>query len=348
MIDSLIDTNVYFEKPIEVTISCNKNINQNGTLEKDDKENSLLSNIDSGDTCIGKLTSYNGNDGILIYNSTTKEIELLGVGDISHIDIDFQRGVKYFIGASKVIATRKSGLTFNADIGDKSIFKVYLDGREVGLFSNDETTITVQGISSARVDDFSKLTIFVYETNIIADDTEFVFTYNNYETIYLEDSFMSLQYFRDNSFNGEEMEGIETISPSQDIGLTQVRNSFKNADMSVLNKVTNTLDVTSYIFDDYLDLIDVIGLNNFRIILINPFFKRCTIFNNCKIDNGVTLGFEKEANTRTYKLDCGNRIEITVHANVDGLYGKGLYGKGVYGANTTVVNSANLGGSLYD
>lgn len=344
MIDSLIDTNIYFEIPIDINITCNKDVNQNGILEQDDETNSLLSNIDSGDTSIGRLTSYNGNDGVLMYNSTTKEIEILSVGDDSHINIDFQKGTQYFVGASKIIATRNSGFIFDANIGTKNIFKVYLDGREVGLFSNDETTITIRGISRSRIDDFSKLTIFVYEASEILDDTEFVLSYSNYKTIYLQDDFLSLQYFKD-EFNGESMEAVESISPKQEVSLTQIRNSFKNADLSIVNKVTNTLEVTSYILDDYIDLVDVIGLNNFRIILINPFFQRCTIFNNCRVDNGIDLTFEKTSNMRTYTLDCGNRIEITVHGGMGG-YGEGLYGKGVYGTNTTVVNSANLGGSL--
>lgn len=347
MLDSLTDTYVYFELTSDINITCNNTVNQNGKLEVDDSGNSLISRIDSGDTPLGKLESYNGDDKLLVYNETTNEMELLAEGDLFKLNIDFDKGVDYYLGAKKVLATRISGFTFSADIGTKNVFKVYLDGKDVKFFTYDATTITVQGVSSARVDDFTKLTVILYDEHAITDSTEFVISYSNYTTIYQQDDFMNLSYFKAVEFNGEDMEMIQSINPNQEVNKTNIRNSFKNADLSIINKVTNTLEVVSYVLEGYIDLADIVGLNNFRIVLINPFIHRCVIFNNCRMDKGINLSYEKEGNTRKYSLDCGNRIEVTVHGEL-GAYGEGYYGKGLYGTNTSVINSSHIGGNLYD
>lgn len=347
MIDSLVDTNVYFELPIALNITCNATKNQDGKMAKDDSDNSLVSMIDSGDTFLGKLESYNGSDGLLLYNETTNEMEILAQGDLCKVHIDFRKGLNYYIGAKKIIATRQSGFVFDADIGTKQVFKIFLDGREVLFYTKTSTTITVQQVSSAIIDDFTKLVVILYDTNAITDSTEFVISYNNYKTIYHQDTFMNLAYFKDIDFRGQNMESIQSVNPNQEVTKTNIRNGFKDSDLSLINKVKNTLDVVSYIIEGQSDLTEVVGSNDFRVILINPFAHRLLIFNNCRLDRGISFKYDKGGNTRSYALDCGNTIEINVHEE-NGSYGEGLYGKGLYGTNTYIVNSSYIGGKFHD
>lgn len=337
IIDTLVNTDVYVEKKKLITITANNVKNNKGILEIDDIDNPLISRIDSGDTPLYRIRNYNGVDELLLYNPTTKEMNFLKTNSFININLDFVRGIQYFIGAKRIVVKEHTNNVFNINLNNLNIFKVYLDnGVELKSYNLGNGTITINGLEKSYIDDFSELIIFVYKDNKITDNISFIIEYYNYNTIYDSVEFMTGEYFN-NEFFGEELYCFDKFIVNENIEKETNRNNFRVSDKVTVKRVDNTVDLELFDTSDTVDLVQYVGKDEFRFILVNPVFGRIFIVNNCFMNNGIPITFQKEKNTKNCNISCGNYIDIKLTESVE--YSRGKYGKGQYGSGTWVINS---------
>ncbi|MGL5962312.1 MAG: hypothetical protein ACRCZ0_10245 [Cetobacterium sp.] len=335
MIDSLTTTSVYFENKIPIQIRCNSVTNNGGLIVVDEKENPLVSMIDTGDSYIGKIISYSGRDDVMLYNEITKNIRIANVGEDIDFAMDFIRGVRYFFGAKKIKSTSVEKNVFEIPLDGKIPFKVFLEGTDVSQYSVDGDTITVTGSGRVLIDEFSTIIVYAYEkTNLVSGD-ELVLVYQGFDTVWDEKSFSDGSYFE--SFRGAEIKLFENVNINQTVEKIGYRKSFMNGTRSVFGAVSNVIDMATFSADDHIDLVREVGSSEFRMIFNNATMKRVLLVNNCKIDNGLSISLEKEKNQKRFNVSCGNYIDIETSTKT---YGYGDYGKGKYGGSTSVINSA--------
>lgn len=348
IIDNLTATNVYFEKKILINITCNNIKNNDGIIKEDDLGNKLVSIIDSGDTNLYRVKEYKGTDNILLYNENDHKLRLVKSGDIIDMPLDFTRGTKYFVGAKKVFGTYNGNYIFNAEISDYEIFKIFLDnGREIKTYTIDDNNINITGTDRLYIDDFSELIIYVYKynnTNKVIDndgvnDFSFILEYYGYEAIWDVDEFINGEYFE--TFTGQEALFFENLEVSQSVVKDSEKSNFSNSPKYRINSVDNSVEFNLFNVSEIMDLVQYIGNDDFRLVLVNSSFGRVVLINNCRINNGVSLIYEKEKNVKRFTLTCGNYIDVNLSNPLE--YGKGRYGRGLYGNGTQIWNSARRG-----
>lgn len=349
IIDNLTATNVYFEKKIPITITCDNIKNNSGIIKQDDLGNLLVSIIDSGDTNLYRLKQYNGEDSVLLYNENDHKLRLVESGDIIDMPLDFTKGTRYFVGAKKVFGVYSGNYTFTTEISDYEIFKIFLDnGREIKTYTVEDNIINITGIDRMYIDDFSELIIYVYKynttNNIVTKegvkDFSFVLEYYGYEAIWDVEEFISGEYFE--TFTGQEVICFDSLEVSQSVTKDSEKSNFSNSPKSRINSVDNSVELNIFNASEIMDLIQYIGSEEFRMVLVNSIFGRVVLINNCQINNGVSLIFEKERNVKRFTLTCGNYIDVNLSNPL--AYGKGRYGRGLYGNGTQIWNSARRGG----
>ncbi|MGL4425062.1 MAG: hypothetical protein ACRCTC_02270 [Cetobacterium sp.] len=362
IIDSLTSTKVYVEKKGLVTIIGNSSTNNLGLLEVDSNNNKLISNIDSGDTPLYRLSEYNGAGGLMLYNPTTKSIQIAHRGDFLNVGIDFEKGTRYHVGAKLLKATKHRGRVFEIQLARLIVFKVFMDGREIRHYEKTDNSITVIGNDGLMVDDFSELVIYAYEDTRLFDDTfvgtrkenqsltpkefaisssnSFEIEYYQYERVLDLESFKDETYF--DEFKGIAVDCFESTSISQSVSKTMYRGGFRFANNTRLNSIDNTADFNVFGASGLVDFVQYVGNEEFRIIFLNMEYGRFILLNNCIIDNGVGIVLEKEKNTKKFTLSCGNYIDINMSGE-DG-YGKKRYGRSIYGSGIWVYNSHKIGG----
>lgn len=347
IVDSLTSTQVFVEKKIKITITCNNTKNSNGVIEIDDLENKLISIIDSGDTNLYRLSSYKGTDYVLLYNEDTRKLRMVQEGDMINIPIDFTKGTKYYVGAKRVYCSNPSNYIFNCDLRDTRIFKVFLDnGRELTSFRSDEDSIEITGNDKSYINDLSEIIVYTYVSNSTRTtlmsnvDYSFQIEYYGYDGIYDEDMFFEGTYFE--TMIGEEITTFESMEVSQTTIKDSVRRNFANVSSSIINAVENSLEMNTFMAEGLVDLPQYVGRDEFRIIAINNSFGRIVLINNCMLKDGVSLIYEKEKNLKRYTISCGNYIDINL--SNPSYYGRGRYGRGAYGIGTEIYNSARVGG----
>lgn len=336
IIDNLTATDVFFERKIPITISCNQEKNNDGILREDNLGNKLISVIDSGDTLLGRLVKYNGTGGVIFYNEPTRKMRFVNEGESINLPIDFVKGTRYYVGARKIYGTYNGNYIFSAEIEEDEIFKVFLDnGREITSYTIKDNTITLLGSDRLYIDDLSELTIYTYNNN----QYELEIEYLGYETIWDADRFMTEEYFE--TFAGEEAICFETLEVSQSIVKDSEKSNFSNSSKSIINSIDNSVNMDTFDGDEVFDIVQYMGADEFRILLVNPVFGRIVLINNCQINNGVSLIFAKEKNTKTFTVNCGNYIDIKLSDPSE--YGMGKYGRGQYGDGTWIINSSRRG-----
>ena len=348
IIDNLTATETYVEKRMKIPITCNDKHNSNGIIEEDDLGNKLVSIVDSGDTYLYRLSDYKGKDGIILYSEETKQMRLVHKGDDINLRVDFGKGIRYYVGAKRVIATERNEYVFKCELSDANIFKVFLDtGREIKSYTFDASGITVSGADRLYIDDFSELIIYTYTSNSSTTymnlketiDNSFVIEYYGYDSIWDLDGFISGEYFK--GFKGIEIISFDNLEISQSISKDSIKKNFNNSAITRINAIENTVSLNIFNVSDTQDLVHYIGTSDFRILLINPIFGRIVLINNCKIDDGVSLIFEKERNYKKIGIVCGNYIDINLSNPSE--YGLGRYGRGQYGNGVEIWNSARRG-----
>ncbi|MGL6185539.1 MAG: hypothetical protein ACRC1T_09205 [Clostridium chrysemydis] len=342
IIDSLTTMEVFIEMKSLLRIVGNSSVNSTGTLEIDSNNNSLISEIDSGDTPLYRLSVYNGKNGLMLYNPTTKYLQIANEGDFLNVDIDFERGTKYYIGSKliKSVSVNRENSSFEVPLDGLNIFKIFMDGRELKSHSTKNNTITIYGNDRLLIDDFSELVVYAYETtNITSEDNIFEIEYYQYETVWNKDTFLDGSYF-------EEIKGIyvncfESTSINQSVTKTMYRGRFKYATESRINSIDNTADFSVFSASEFIDMVQYIGTNEFRMIFANSSMGRYVLLNNCRNTNGTSLILEKSKNTKKFNLSCGNYIDIEMSSSSK--YGEGRYGRKLYGSNIWVINSHRKG-----
>lgn len=345
-IDNLTGTQLFVEKKTKITITCDSKKNNNGVLEVDDNDNKLISMIDSGDTKMHRLTSYKGSDYVLFYNENTKRTKMVQEGDIIDMALDFVKGTKYFVGAKKIYVEKPNKYKFSCDLTNLNIFKVFLDnGRELKNYRLENDGITIMGNDRMYVNKLSEIVIYTYVSNstkVILGSKQnysFVIEYFGYEAIFDLNQFMEGSYF-DISMC-EEITLFERLKLSESVIKDSTRRHFANAAQSRINSISNSLDMSTFVGDEAIDLPQYVGGDEFRLIAINPSFGRIVLINNCTIDEGVSLDYDKEKNSKEYNISCGNYIDINLSR--PSLYGMRKYGRGYYGDGTMIHNSSRIG-----
>lgn len=342
IIDSLTTMDVYIEMKSLLKIVGNSTINSNGTLEVDSNNNNLISDIDSGDTPLYRLDKYIGNHGLMLYNPTTKYLQIANEGDFLNIDIDFEKGTKYYIGAKliKSISVNKTSGAFEVPLDGLNIFKIFMDGRELKNHSTNNNIITIYGNDRLLIDDFSELVVYAYETSVITNQENiFEIEYYQYEKIWDENEFVNGTYF--DEIKGISINCFESTSINQSVTKTMYRGRFKYSTKSRINSIDNTAEFNVFSGTGFVDTVQYIGGNEFRMIFANSSTGRYILLNNCQNTNGTSLILEKSKNTKKFNLSCGNYIDIELDKSSN--YGEGRYGRKLYGTNVWVINSHKKG-----
>lgn len=340
VIDSLTATDVYVEKREIAKIIGNKTTNNKGILEIDNYGNELISVIDSGDTPLYRLSKYSGTDGLLLYDPTTKNMQIANSGDLLKVNVDFERGTKYYIGAKLMKSNVRTNNVFTVELGELIPLKVFMDGREITSYSSNQNSITISGTDRLLIDTFSEIVVYAYKTTNITDSTEFEIEYYQYQNIWDKELFFSEVYFQE-TMKLEPIQCFESLSINQNVTKTVYRGGFRKSSKTKVNSVDNTADFDIFDASELVDMVQWVGRSEFRIVLINNQFGRCVILNNCRVNNGVSLIFDKSKNSKKFTLSCGNYIDIKV--GEPSVYGEGRYGKGLYGTNTYIYNSHKVG-----
>ncbi|MGL5098744.1 MAG: hypothetical protein ACRC6B_01705, partial [Fusobacteriaceae bacterium] len=272
-----------------------------------------------------------------------------------------EKGTRYYIGAKLLKTSSKTGNSFDVALDGRKIFKVFLDGRELKSYSTSDNKITVLGADVGLLDIFSELVVYSYSskditayglvsqrnegetgTKLIFERQEFnVFEieYDQYDCVWKREEFMGGSYFE--TMEGKEITCFESLSISQNVSKTVYRGGFNFANKTRLNSIDNTLELEMFDAKETLDVLQWADTGEFRFILLNPNFGRCVIVNNCKIDNGINIVYDKSKNTKKVTISCGNYIDIKIGGQVR--YGVDKYGKGMFGSHTYVVNSHRRG-----
>lgn len=345
IIDALANTDVFVEKKQLITITGDYNKNNDGYLRLDDKDNPLISRIDSGHTPLYRVEEYTGKDYLLLYNQTTKQMQLVKKGALININIDFISGTKYYIGAKRILVTEHNNNIFKVDLTGYNIFKIYLDnGIELTNYTYNEGEITIRGLERSFIDEFSEIVIFAYLDDKIVKPTlnknnteiKFVLEYYNYASIYDATNFINRSYF-ENEFVGNELICFDKLTVNENLEKENTKNNFRVSDKVILKKVDITAELETFDVDELFDMVQYVGRDEFRLLLINSVFGRIFIINNCFLDNGVPMVFQKEGNMKTCKISCGNYIDIKITDSRE--YSRGKYGKGMYGSGTWIINS---------
>ncbi|MGL6167450.1 MAG: hypothetical protein ACRC0Y_04085 [Fusobacteriaceae bacterium] len=358
LIDSLTSTEVYVERKTKAMIVGNSSVNSAGILEMDSFGNKLVSNIDSGDTELYRLSKYMGEEGLMLYNVNTKYVQIAKEGDMLNIKLDFEKGTRYYIGAKLLKTSSKTGNSFDVALDGRKIFKVFLDGRELKSYSTSDNKITVLGADVGLLDIFSELVVYSYSskditayglvsqrnegetgTKLIFERQEFnVFEieYDQYDCVWKHEEFMDGSYFE--TMRGKEITCFESLSISQNVSKTVYRGGFSYSNKTRVNSVDNTMELEMFDSTELVDMVQWADSGEFRVILANPLFGRCVLVNNCKIDNGVTMVYDKSKNTKKFTISCGNYIDIKIGKPSE--YGKERYSRDSYSSsNTWIINS---------
>lgn len=343
IIDNLTATNVYVEKRKMLTITANQDANNSGVLVVDDNNNQLVSIIDTGDTALYKLKSYNGEGGLMLYNPITHHIQIAQEGSFLNVGLDSIKGTRYFLNAKRIISSSVKGTTFQLQLNGLKIFKLFLDnGMEVSDYTIEGNTITVNGLQRGFIDDFSKLVAFCYESIEITDsNTSFQIEYMGYDIIFNLDRFMDEENFIPPIFNGREVTVFESLIVNSSTTRESFKSNFEYRGKGVIQSVKNTFDLSLFGASDIEDIYSYLGSDEFRVICVNPTFGRVILINNCYIENGTSINLEKEKNLKRTTVDCGNYIDII--SSYTEAYGTGRYGTGVYGG-MRIINSHRVKG----
>jgi hypothetical protein len=335
-IDCLSDTDVYVERKVEATITVNTTKNENGILEVDDFGNLLVSIIDTGETEYSTLESYSGRDGVMLYNTMTNEIQVCKVGDTIRVRNDYIRGTRYYTGASRVLSTSVNNKTFTVPINGKKVLKVQLMGRDIKAFASIDNTIRILGSEAFLVDAFSEITVYLYDEV----PTTFSIKYFTYRKVW--DDTMGDHLFWENDFIGNKLENFNEASISSSVEEDITRNSFGDYSKRTLNSVDNQINMTTFNGSGLFNIVDNILDDEFRIIFFNGYYRRVVLVNNCIISDNVNIIYDKNKNTKSFTIYCGNYIDINNGSTK--IYGDGKYGTGGYGGDKTIKNSSRLGG----
>lgn len=362
VIDALANTEVFVEKKKLITITANYTKNNDGYLRVDDSNNPLISMVDSGHTPLYRVKEYTGKDYLMLYNQTTKQMQLVKTGHFINISVDFVSGVKYFLNAKRILVTQHTKNIFHVDLKGYRIFKVFLDnGIELFNYTYDDTSLTVKGLEKNFIEDFTEIVLFVYtgininkeyEITVSRDennskpileyeetqysDITFSLEYYNYNSVYDSTSFMDGSYF-ENGFLGNELLCFDKLTINENIEKETTKNNFRVCDKSIIKSIEVTAELETFDVDDLSDMVQYVGKDEFRLLLVNPVFGRIFLINNCILNNGVPMTFQKESNMKNCKISCGNYIDIKITDSRE--YSRGKYGKGMYGSGTWIINS---------
>ena len=311
IIDSLTNTSMYIEKKVPIEIFANSTINNNGILEVDNNKNNLISPINIGDNILGVLKEYNGIDSVMFYSPINKQICLAKQGDKINIKFDYINGIKYFIGARKIVTCNPVNYVFNCDLTGVKVFKIFADtGREIKNYIVGAGKLTVKGKDRLYIDDFTEITIYVYkQSQLKGTQTYFRLQYDGYSIVYDKNLFISHDYFK--VFKGIEVKLFDSLELSQSIIKDTNRDYFQSTANSIVNSVENSIDLQTFIGSGEVDLPIYVGKDEFRIILISQGLERVVLINNCGVGGeGISLIYAKDRNSKKYKISCGNYIEI--------------------------------------
>lgn len=362
IIDNLTATNMYFEKKVLINITCNSEQNSDGRIVVDDLGNSLVNIVDSGDTNLYRLKS--STKRIMFYNETDKRIRIVSEGELIDMPLDFSKGTRYFLDSRREYGFYRGDYMFEVtNLSEYEVFKIFLDdGREITSYDIEGNNVILKGVDRLYIDSFSEIIVYLYKSTSLRNPTSmsvdrnednsssllnysengisFVLEYYNYENIIDIESFIDGSYFE--TFVGNETNCFESLEISQSVTKDSEKRNFSNVARSRINSVDNSVDLNLFNGSDEVDLIQYIGRDEFRIVLVNPVFGRIVIINNCYIINGISLIYEKEKNYKKVALTCGNYIDINVSNPSE--YGMGRYGRGQYGTGTQIFNSSRRGG----
>jgi len=349
MIEGLTDTSFYVEQKTLINIEGTTSINSEGVIKIDEESNSLVSTIDCGDGYLNSVLTYTGDKSLLLYNTTMKKYQLVTQDDDISIPLDFELGLNYCLEAEVVggVISDYSRYKFTLDTPIKNVFKIFLDGYEItkyitgDLDENSEfSEISIIDSQVIRVDEFSEISVIAYESTVPTETLYFKLNYYGYTTIWSFDEFSEAEYF-ESGFLGMELQTISDISISQDVTSTSSSKPFSNRKDKIINKIENTLELTTFNYSESRDFVHYIKNNYFRFIMNNMFYGKTTILNDCKIDDGYSTEVGEKI-TKEFSIEFGNLIEVDYSEDLGG-YGSGLYGKGEYGSRTSVINSSRGG-----
>lgn len=341
-IDGLTYTEVYAEQKTLLTITANSKKNSQGVFEIDDNNNKLISNIDSGDTPLYRVSKYSGVNSLLLYNLDTKEMQLCKTGELLNINIDFDKGTRYAIGAKCLESTAVdvNARVFSVDIKtDDIVFRVYMDGRELKSYDKVQGGLKIKGSDAQLVDKYSELTVYTIKSTSISGSTEIKIEYFQYPLLFDVVEFFETDYLE--TIKGIPINNFESMAINQTVQKTTYRNGFNYGNKYKINGVDNSIDLELFNSTSDRDLVQFIGDSEIRLILINKSFGRVVLVNNCYNNNGTSLIYDKSKNTKKIQLDCGNYIDIEVAE--PSKYGVDRYGRKLYSGNLYIFNSHNRG-----
>lgn len=355
-IEGLTTTKVVVEKKTMSSIDSNNVLNKDGTLNIDELNNILVSDVDGGDTELYRLTKYTGGGKLLIYNKSLNMTQLVSSGEFVDILLDYRLGTRYFLGADIVKLKDKEGHKFKYAFGGVKVFKVFLEGLELKNYRVAEDGIEVLGNDIYKINNLTELVVYTYITNKIennklsvskkdsSSDTSMTYTDGSTYTFSIEyEQYMSIH---------PKMESIEDyLSESNsfdvhhigDISLTNTTEKSdyitygKSRKSEVYNNINHSLSFQSFGVGGAKPLHHILGGDVFRVLLIDEMWGRLTILHDCSLQWGTNRNYTKNGNNIDVTINGGGLIDIIP---IEGrAYSSYSYGKLTYDGDKMVYNS---------
>ena len=320
MIDNQTAQSMYIEKYSTQTITILPEMNSQGKLERDDKNNNLSGLVDLGKAQLQSLDNYPYSYSLLLYNENG-EFQLVNQNEKISLSLDWDNYTNYKINARKIYSDVYDDITntFTLNIPESESFGVYLiflNNKPIKSFRIDNNKIKITDGSLKYIDKiYNRLDLIIFGDQTLRN-TPITISYLGVSLIY------------------------DAPTYSESITKASIKEDFDYRGKTYVNDMSATLDMTFMIDNTHYDLYNQYKGSIFRVIIVNPLVDKIDIYNNCYISDGITFEYNKTTNNRRVVVDVDNRIEILVPSVKP--YGKELYNEGYYNGETIIINSKKV------
>lgn len=343
MIDNQTAQSMYIEKYSTQTITILPEMNSQGKLERDDKNNNLSGLVDLGKAQLQSLDNYPYSYSLLLYNENG-EFQLVNQNEKISLSLDWDNYTNYKINARKIYSDVYDDITntFTLNIPESESFGVYLiflNNKPIKSFRIDNNKIKITDGNLKYIDKiYNRLDLIIFGDQTLRN-TPITISYLGVSLIYDYNKFINEEYFP-NEPHVEEMILYDAPTYSESITKASIKEDFDYRGKTYVNDMSATLDMTFMIDNTHYDLYNQYKGSIFRVIIVNPLVDKIDIYNNCYISDGITFEYNKTTNNRRVVVDVDNRIEILVPSVKP--YGKELYNEGYYNGETIIINSKKV------
>lgn len=333
MIDSLQISNIYVEKSTQQSIKISSSSNENGVLEIDENGNDLSLKYAGRQVVTGYSGAGLGN--VLVYDST--QYAILNSNTNYYL---FKDTTYYKINAGEQsfeleYVLNGSNYEFTLDILNSTLFKVYLNGKEITNYSYTDGILSIPTSSVIFINHFDDncIKVIFYSNNQTISGLGYIY-YNGFDSMlnreFLEDLDLieEIGYGEGNYGEGcynptlNNLYKINTIEGDLAYNITETLISYRDStSYCKYYKKTDKegiIDLNLFEERDKSDLLYFLDSSKFRIIIHNPYEDILRILTNCQIVEAPTSTIASK-NTRKFRVYFESEIYVRTDEILNGV-----------------------------